>query len=60
VSPSEFSKIGKRLYGEDWKEPLAKELGVRVRSIDRWLSGQHSINERTAKLVRLLAENREE
>ena len=34
---------GKALYGDDWQEPLADDLAVNIRSLQRWASGARDI-----------------
>ena len=60
MTSNRLRRTGEDLYGRKWKRPMAEALGVTIRSIDRWLSGQHKINERTAKAVKSLAAGGEE
>lgn len=32
-----FARLGQLLYGNEWKTPMAEHLGVRQRTIYRWL-----------------------
>jgi hypothetical protein len=59
MTPEELREIGEEIYGKRWQSPLARALDVDARSVRRWLSGQHNINERTAKAVMSLAASRE-
>src|SRR5258708_6158180 len=43
MTPTELRRVGKRLYGEDWIEPMAKVLPVTTRTIRYWLSGERKI-----------------
>ena len=55
----ELSAIGKEIYGDRWRIPLAEALDVDTRTVRNWLNGTHKINERTARSVRaLLAEKK--
>lgn len=38
-----FNKIGYELYGEGWKTPLSRDLGVSRRTIIRWSDGSSPI-----------------
>jgi hypothetical protein len=60
VTPDDLRKIGKEIYGEHWQTPMAAALHVDARSIRRWLSGQHRINERTAQAVLALTKTKSE
>jgi hypothetical protein len=34
-------RAGKALYGPKWQSPLARGLGIDLRSIQRWVAGGH-------------------
>lgn len=34
---------GRALYGDNWKTSLARELGVTVRTMRRWVAGDTSL-----------------
>ncbi len=38
-----FARVGLTLYGAQWQERMARELGVSGRSVRYWLSGRHAI-----------------
>jgi hypothetical protein len=38
-----FVRIGSALYGEQWQEAIARDLGVSGRSVRYWLAGRHAI-----------------
>lgn len=38
--PAMLAVIGQALYGEHWRSPLARDLGVREDSIRHWMSGR--------------------
>ena len=35
--------IGRALYGTRWQSPLARDLGVRYRTIRRWMTGERGL-----------------
>jgi hypothetical protein len=37
--PDMLADIGRALYGEHWRRPLADALGIHERQIRRWLNG---------------------
>jgi hypothetical protein len=42
---SEFlSAIGQHIYGENWKKPLAKAIGLSDRQIARYVNEGHKLN----------------
>jgi hypothetical protein len=41
----ELARIGEALFGPSWQTPLAAELGVAVRTVQRWASGERSPSE---------------
>lgn len=43
MTPDEFGKYGRVLYGEHWQAELSIELDVSARTIRRWLSGDSFI-----------------
>ena len=54
MTPDELRFLGRALYGERWRIPLATELGVDTRTVRNWLAGKHPINKRTAAALRSL------
>ena len=36
-------EIGEALYGDHWISPLARALGVNVRTMQRWAAAQNSV-----------------
>jgi hypothetical protein len=36
-------RIGEALYGEHWQSPLARDLAVAVRTVQRWAAGSRAI-----------------
>ncbi len=43
MTPHEFNLIGKRLFGDRWKTPLAKKLGYQRETISIWSKGKRPI-----------------
>lgn len=41
-----WEKQARELWGDKWKHALASSAGVAVRTVNRWLSGQHEIKEK--------------
>jgi hypothetical protein len=49
------------LYGPTWQSALARALGVSLRNVQRWASGEREPGQRTwAKIAELLRERKEE
>ena len=43
MTPELLRHAGEALYGKYWQASLSEEIGVNVRSIRRWLSGEMEI-----------------
>lgn len=57
IPPELLAEVGSALYGRDWVSALARDLGVTVRSVDRWKSGRARLSPRfAAELAKLLAD----
>lgn len=39
MTPAQLTKWGERIYGPEWKSPMARDIKTRVRNIHRWLDG---------------------
>ena len=39
MTPTQLTKWGERIYGAEWKTPLARDIKTRVRNVYRWLDG---------------------
>ena len=51
--------VGKAMFGENWKAPLAAKLGVNERTMRRWADGEFEVSAGVmAELPRLLRENK--
>lgn len=35
-----FSELGAAIYGPQWQSPLARALGINVRTVQRWAAGE--------------------
>jgi hypothetical protein len=51
-----LTDVGRILYGEEWKAPMARMLGVRRESIRDWLNGRMPLPHDHPALVRLLGQ----
>lgn len=52
MTPVEFEKAGKKLFGKRWKTPLAKALGLHVVTVWRYATGRETIPHMVALAVR--------
>ncbi len=46
MTPAQLIALAKQIYperGDNWKTPLACDLGVALRTVRRWVSGERSI-----------------
>lgn len=43
MTPELLRSAGEALYGASWRAPLARDLGVSDRTIQRWLRGENQI-----------------
>lgn len=34
--------VGQALYGAQWQSPLARDLGVAIRTVQRWAAGEYA------------------
>jgi len=53
MEKTELARIGKHLFGNRWKTPLAKAIGNQRETVSRWTSG-NPISSVAAKAIRLL------
>ncbi len=58
MNPTELREIGEALYGPRFASQLARDLGVDVRTMQRWLAGQRSIPHRVRNELRVKIEDR--
>lgn len=60
MTRDQLAEIGKAIYGQNWKSPMAKDLGVKYRTVLRWVAGEFAIPEdiqdRLKKALKLRAE----
>ena len=35
-----FAELGEMLYGPQWQSPLARALGINLRTVQRWAAGE--------------------
>lgn len=43
MTPSDLAQVGEALYGQRWQSELARELGVAVRTVQRWMDSTRAI-----------------
>lgn len=41
MTRSDLIEAGQLLFGEEWQSPMARELGVALRTVQRWASGEN-------------------
>ena len=58
MTPKTLIRIGHALYGDRYKRPLSRDLGVDHRTIERWANGVYAINDAIAAKLRRLLERR--
>ena len=56
MTRDELKAIGERMYPGRWQTALAQDIGVTVRQMQRYASGESAIPEPAARLIRILAE----
>lgn len=56
MTPEELSEIGKKLLGNRWKTPLAKEIGIARETLSRWASGKQPIPAIAINSITLLSQ----
>jgi hypothetical protein len=54
VTPSELIQAGEKLYGRNWRRPLADALGANIATLRRWTGGYIAIPRRTELAVQNL------
>jgi hypothetical protein len=61
LNPPTLQAVGEALYGWRWRSPLARDLDVAVRTVQRWRAGDRAIPATLADDLRsLLEENKME
>lgn len=43
MTPSQLTAAGRALYGARWKSPLARDLSITKRTMERWAGGEYAI-----------------
>lgn len=56
LSPEHLAWIGERIYGNDWRSKLARDLVVSRATVDRWVTGNLTIRPTNALAIRYLEE----
>ena len=60
MTPQRLKQIGRQLYGENFYEPLAVDLAVSLRSLQRWCSGARPVPDLESELAALCHERARE
>jgi hypothetical protein len=50
-----LERVGLALYGPEWRSPMARELGVALRTVQRMSTGERRISPQTWRALRDLA-----
>jgi len=45
MTPALLDEVGRALYGPQWQSEMARELGVAIRTVQRWAVGHSGIPE---------------
>lgn len=56
MTATELIAAGERLYGANWRQPLAWKLQVNIATLRRWTSGEIAVPGPVALAVTLLLE----
>lgn len=54
MTPGEFRAIGEALYDADWRDHIAKDLGIAKGTVDQFASGHRRIRPINALAIRYL------
>lgn len=54
MTPAQLQATGRLLYGDNWKGPLARALGINKRVVQRWANGQWEVPETVEPEIRQL------
>lgn len=49
-----LEKAGTALFGDNWKAPMARDLGVNLRNFRRWADGENPVPDAMWPLIRSL------
>jgi hypothetical protein len=58
MKPSEIISSGEKLYGQQWRQPLALALGINIATLRRWTSGKSRIPIAAGLAIRMLLRER--
>jgi hypothetical protein len=50
TNQQKLETVGRALYGDQWQAPLARDLGVATRSVQRWIAGDRETPDLAADL----------
>lgn len=52
MTPDDLRRIGQCLYGPEWQSPMARDLDVALRTVQRWASGAVAIRDEQGERIR--------
>ena len=52
MTQDELASIGRKLYGDEWKAKLAREIGWSRYTLYRWANGKAAVHPSAAKHIR--------
>lgn len=55
----DINKVGRALYGRQWRGPLAEALNVNERTVRRWANGEFEINQHVWSDIMIILNDRE-
>ncbi len=41
MTPKQLERIGRRVWGGQWKSPLARAIGMSYNQINKYMNGEH-------------------
>lgn len=53
MTPKQLERIGRRVWGERWKSPLARAIGMTYQQIQRYMIGVHLTGGHVPRTVEL-------
>lgn len=59
MTPAELERAGRRLYGNQWKDPLAAALRTVRHTVDNWHASRSNIPGPVETAIELLLERQE-
>ena len=59
MTPKNLQRVGEALYGPPWASDLARDLGVALRTVQRWHAGDRGIPATLSDDLRALLQARQ-